>query len=103
MYTTSFIVAASSSRFTMKLRLNTYAQYENIDLCAETKFKRVSGVRVRAKKWPYRAPTYVLAVSHPGNDHDDSSHLPADSEQLLCFCQQPESGEMIMIACDHVQ
>ena len=56
-----------------------------------------------AKKWPYRAPTYALAVSHPGNDHDDSSHLPADSEQLLCFCQQPESGEMIMIACDHVQ
>ena len=59
-----------------------------------------------AKKWPYRnwysrAPTYALAVSHPGNDHDDSSHLPADSEQLWCFCQQPESGKMI--ACDHVQ
>ena len=45
MCTTSFTVAASSSRFTMKLRLNTYAQYENIDLCAETKSKRVSGVR----------------------------------------------------------
>ena len=32
--------------------------------------------------------------------HDDSSLLPADSEEFWCFCQQPESGEMT--ACDHV-
>ena len=32
--------------------------------------------------------------------HDDSSLLPADSEEFWCFCQQPQSGEMT--ACDHV-
>ena len=32
--------------------------------------------------------------------HDDSSLLPADSEEFWCFCQQPESGEMT--ASDHV-
>ena len=42
-----------------------------------------------------------LATPDPSNNHDDSSLLSADSEELWCCCQQPESGEMI--AYDHVQ
>lgn len=41
--------------------------------------------------WYPRAPTYTLAAPDPGNDQDDSSNFPADSKQLWCFCQQPES------------
>lgn len=52
-------------------------------------------------KWYSRAPTYALATHDHTINQDNSSSLLADSEELWCFCQQPESGEMI--ACDHDQ
>ena len=63
-----------------------------------TNFFKVGILPELLGNWYSRAPTYALAAPDPGNDHDDSSRLPADSDKSWCFCRQPESGEMI--ACD---
>ena len=34
--------------------------------------------------------THILTAPDPGNNQDDSSNFPADSEHLWCFCQQRE-------------
>ena len=66
-----------------------------------TEFFKVGILPELLGKWHSRVPTYPLAASVPGTNEDDSSSLPEYFEQLWCFCQQPESGEMI--ACDHIQ
>ena len=63
-----------------------------------TEFFKVGILPELLGNWYSRVPTYALVAP----DHEDaSSRVPADSEQLWCFCQQPESGEMI--ACDYAQ
>ena len=64
-----------------------------------TEFFKVGILPELVGNWYSRAPTYALARNESDIDQENSPNLLENSDKLWCFCQQPESGEMI--ACDH--